>query len=128
SGAVRCWGSYASGVLGYPGQSQNIGDGETAGSGGDVGIGGNVVQLAAGSAHTCALLQSGSVRCWGDGTYGRLGYGTGANHIGDDEHPSAAGDVPLGGRAVQIAAGVSHTCAVLDTGGVRCWGRGQYGR
>jgi hypothetical protein len=41
---------------------------------------------------TCAALVGGSVRCWGRGTTGALGYGNLAN-IGDDETPAEAGDV-----------------------------------
>ena len=45
-----------------------------------------VLQIEAGSAHTCALLESGAVSCWGRGVEGQLGYGN-SNNIGDDETP-----------------------------------------
>ncbi|MCA9652009.1 MAG: hypothetical protein KC501_18985 [Myxococcales bacterium] len=81
----------------------------------------------AGSVHTCALLHRGAVRCWGDGTNGRLGYGN-TDHIGDDELPSAAGDVDVGGTAVQIALGSNFSCALLDDGDLRCWGANSLGQ
>jgi Regulator of chromosome condensation (RCC1) repeat len=84
-------------------------------------------QITTGVAHVCALLSEGRVRCWGRGADGALGYGNGLD-IGDDETPDSAGDVPVGGRVVQIAAGGFHTCALLDTGKVRCWGDSQYGQ
>ena len=82
-----------------------------------------------GDRHTCALLDNGKVRCWGYGGNGRLGYGN-SNNIGDDEVPGSAGPVKLGAgrRAVAISAGDAHSCALLDNGGVRCWGHGLYGR
>jgi alpha-tubulin suppressor-like RCC1 family protein len=125
TGKVRCWGWGEHGQLGY-GNLNNIGDGETPASVGDVDVGGTVTQLGAGSVHTCALLSTGSVRCWGDGQYGQLGYGN-TNVIGDDETPAGAGDVQLGGTAIQIAVAGVHTCALLSTGSVRCWGDGQFG-
>jgi hypothetical protein len=49
-----------------------------------------------------------------------------ANHrsedVGDDETPETTPDVELGGRTVAISAGVNQTCALLESGGVRCWG------
>ncbi len=124
TGAVRCWGWDEYGQLGY-GNTENIGDDETPASIGDVPLGGTAVQIALGRAHTCALLDTGAVRCWGWGEYGQLGYGNTEN-IGDDETPASAGDVPIGGRAVRIAAGANQTCALLDSGMLRCWGRNQY--
>jgi cysteine-rich repeat protein len=126
TGAVRCWGYGFYGQLGY-GNTSTIGDDEAPASAGNVNVGGSVVQLAAGDSHTCALLDTGAVRCWGRGHYGRLGYGN-TSHIGDNEAPASAGNVNVGGSVVQLTAGGSHTCALLDTGAVRCWGRGHYGR
>ena len=125
-GAVRCWGDGSHGQLGYA-DTLRLGDDEYPTAAGYVRVGAPVRQVAAGGRHTCALLESGDVRCWGAGAHGQLGYGN-THSIGDDEHPVAAGNVRLGGKALEIAAGNAHTCALLDTGGVRCWGRGFYGQ
>ena len=125
-GLVRCWGEGANGKLGYA-NTDTIGDDETPLSAGDVDVGGTVVELAAGSEHTCALLDTGTVRCWGEGANGKLGYAN-TNTIGDDETPASAGDVDIGGTVTAIAAGGDHTCALLETGSIRCWGRGFAGR
>jgi alpha-tubulin suppressor-like RCC1 family protein len=117
-GAVFCWGG---GSLGKPGAGV-IGDDETPAEAGPVEIGAPAVDIVMGTGHVCALLENGAVRCFGSGYSGQLGYGNTEN-IGDDETPASVGDVPLGGKAVQLGAGEQHTCALLDTGGVRCWGR-----
>ncbi|WP_181234609.1 RCC1 domain-containing protein [Enhygromyxa salina] len=128
TGAVRCWGYNGAGALGY-GHTETIGDDDQPAAAGDIDLGGIAVQLSAGMFHTCALLDTGAVRCWGTNYAGQLGI-PGSENIGDDEVPAAGGDVVLGGSAVQITSGDSHTCALLDTGKVRCWGyndRGQLG-
>ncbi len=124
NGNVRCWGNGTQ--LGY-GDTDNVGDNESPATAGDVNVGGIVVGISAGNSHTCAVLDDGRVRCWGNGTQGQLGYGN-IHTIGDDEAPASAGDVNVGGAAVGISAGYSHTCALLDSGRVRCWGSGASGR
>ncbi|KIG17044.1 Microbial collagenase, secreted [Enhygromyxa salina] len=126
TGKLRCWGIGASGALGY-GNTQNIGDDEDPASAGDVDIPGSVTAVVAATEHTCALIEGGAVRCWGSGTVGKLGLGN-TTFIGDNELPSAVGPVNLGGTAVQIAAGAVHTCALLDTGEVLCWGQNSNGQ
>lgn len=128
--SVSCWGAGADGQLGHA-STESIGDDEPASAAGAVSIdapaGTSVVQLAAGDYHTCALLSTGAVRCWGRGDDGQLGHSN-TDAIGDDEHPHAAAYVDLGGRAIAIAAGSAHTCAMLDVDTYRCWGRGADGR
>jgi alpha-tubulin suppressor-like RCC1 family protein len=124
-GAVRCWGANESGQLGY-GHTKNIGDDELPDTAGEVPLGAPALQIAAGVSSTCALLELGAVRCWGANDTGQLGYGH-TNNIGDDETPASAGDVPIGGFAVQVGTGW-HTCALLTTGAVRCWGANQVGQ
>lgn len=126
TGAVRCWGLSANGRLGYP-KGKDIGGTTEPASAGDVPVGGRVIDIAAGSYHTCAVLETGAVRCWGRNANGQLGYGH-TRDIGDDETPESAGDVRLGAKAIAIGAGEGHTCAVLETGAVRCWGKNAEGQ
>jgi alpha-tubulin suppressor-like RCC1 family protein len=127
NGAVRCWGRNREGQLGY-GNTTYIGDNEYPSTAGTVNVGaGTIVDITAGSEHACVLMSDGAVRCWGLGSYGQLGYGN-TSTIGDNEFPSTAGDVSLGGKAIAISAGTYTTCAVLDTGAVRCWGEGTVGQ
>jgi len=121
-GAVHCWGRAAAGELGS-GSAATIGDDEPASAGDDVVLGGPAEQLAAGTQHTCALMRSGAVRCWGEGDHGRLGYGN-TRDVGVDVTPAQAGDVALGEPAMQIAAGAEASCALLASGAIHCWGEG----
>ncbi|MCG8338162.1 MAG: hypothetical protein MJE63_26960, partial [Proteobacteria bacterium] len=128
-GSVWTSGSSSSGKLGYA-NLENIGDDERVSDVTPVDLGGSAIQVTAGFEHSCALLNDGTVRCWGDNYWGQLGYG---NHedIGDNEHPSSAGPVQLGENGVsvtKIATGVDHTCALLENGNLYCWGRNHLGQ
>ena len=124
NGKVRCWGYNGHGQLGY-GHRNPIGDSEDPADAGDVPVGGDVVmQLAAGENHTCAVLNTGNMRCWGYNGFGQLGYGDTASVL----RPEEAGDVEVGGQVLQVAAGKTHTCALLGTGDLKCWGNGGSGR
>ncbi|MBN2191937.1 MAG: hypothetical protein JW751_03910 [Polyangiaceae bacterium] len=85
-----------------------------------------IVKLAMGLDHSCALFETGDVRCWGDNTHNQLGLGNTDPH-GTDE-PYEIPLIELGGTAVDIDAGVNHTCALLSNQTVRCWGRNNYGQ
>ena len=71
-----------------------IGDNEEPNMIGTVDIGGTVVTLASFYAHTCVILATNAVRCWGRNFDGQLGYGNTLN-IGDNELPSSVGNVPF---------------------------------
>ncbi|PRP91309.1 hypothetical protein ENSA5_56580 [Enhygromyxa salina] len=123
-GALSCWG-YVSATLGYGGAAagvgDNLGDYETPASVGHVDVGAKVAQVAAGRYHTCVVLVDGGVKCWGIGTLVALGYGT-REIIGDDETPAVLEPLPLGGPASSVHVGEFHSCAVLQSGDVKCWG------
>ena len=126
SGNVRCWGWNFDGQLGYN-DTQEVGD-ETPGRSimemGNVPIGEKVVQISAGNATTCALLDNKQIRCWGWNGYGQLGYNDTIT-VGDGTPGRSIldmGDVPVGGDVAMISAGEEQACAVLVSGSVRCWG------
>lgn len=130
---VRCWGSGVNGGLGS-GNTNNIGD-----NGGEMpplplqGIdqakhivaGGDGIQNSQ-QGYTCLLQEDGTVRCWGTNASGQLAIQS-IQNVGD-----GPGEIPpalskLGGNAKQVAAGVYHACALMETGNVRCWGAGESG-
>ncbi len=125
-GALVCWGFGSGGQLGR-GSTTDVGDDETPGQAGPLNLNGHRARaVSGGKGHTCAILDDDSVRCWGFGADGRLGYGGSATIASS----AAAPRVNLGpGRsALAIGAGEAHTCAILDDGAVRCWGFGGNGR
>ncbi|MFM7618137.1 MAG: RCC1 domain-containing protein [Actinomycetes bacterium] len=134
NGTVKCWGANSGGQLGL---GDNQPRGYVPGQMGDtlpavaLGTGRTATQLAAGSTSMCAVLDNGTVKCWGLNYDGELGLGD-TNDRGDG--PGEMGDalpvVALGtGRtATQLTAVGDHTCALLDNGTVKCWGRNDSGQ
>ena len=116
-GAVRCWGYNNRGQLGDFTQTARTRPVPVKGLQADV------RSISAGSDHTCAVMESGAVKCWGFNQYGQVGNGTSGN--------SWLGAVDVTGLSSGVAsvdAGTDHTCALLEAGGVKCWGRNQFGQ
>ena len=76
---VVCWGLNGAGQLGNGLAGSNFGDepGEMGSSLVPVALGQGAKRVAAGTAHTCALLDDGTVKCWGGNEYGQCGTPTG---------------------------------------------------
>lgn len=126
TGNVRCWGLNNFGQLGY-GNTINVGDSAFGPVflAGDVPVGGKVTQLSAGAEHTCALLDTGKVRCWGQNTFGQLGY---ANNTNSTTTPTELGDVSNINEVIKIAAGTTHTCTLSKNNQIQCWGDNRFGQ
>ena len=113
-GTVKCWGANYSGQLGNSSATTS-----TSLSSIPVGVSGltGVTSLGIGNMgdHSCAVINGGTVQCWGDNTYGQLGNGTTTN---------AATPVTVTGisNATTVAVGGYHSCAQLSDSTVKCWG------
>jgi alpha-tubulin suppressor-like RCC1 family protein len=77
-GQVRCWGGNDNGQLGRGDSATRKSPGAPAESVVDLGTGERARSIAAGTRHTCALLEDGSVKCWGLNGAGQLGLGDSA--------------------------------------------------
>jgi cysteine-rich repeat protein len=125
AGKVRCWGSNSQGQVGRLDGGGPVGNSPQSMPPLDVPLGGNVVQLATGYSHACALLENGSVVCWGSNDSGQLGIGS-TEDIGEDPNDLPPQQINGLGTVVQVATSADSTCVLLDTGGMRCWGSGGY--
>jgi len=82
----------------------------------------NVAAIGTGTAHTCAVTRDGSVWCWGLNSDGQLGNGTQTDHEDLPVRVKGVSD------AVAVGGGNEHTCALLASGGVACWGENRDGQ
>lgn len=122
-GVVRCWGSNESGQLGDGTTEQRLAPVDV------MGLSADIVAIAAGGAHTCALGRGGKIQCWGNNGAGQLGDGATVNPYASAPTSATPVDViglPAGIAA--IAAGGAHTCALMKDGTVKCWGANYSGQ
>jgi alpha-tubulin suppressor-like RCC1 family protein len=137
---VKCWGYDNAGQLGL---SNAVNRGDGPGEMGDhlpvVDLGTDpktataytATTIAAGDLFTCALLNGGMVKCWGENSFGQLGQGDtnnrgdGATEMGDflPAVGLGAGRTPVG-----LSAANAHVCALFDDATAACWGRNDVGQ
>lgn len=86
-----------------------------------VGAGKNYVDVSVARDHSCGVLATGTVNCWGLNSTGQLGNGT----TNTAKTPTTVLDLT---SATQVATGSQHSCALQNSGAVKCWGaRGLLG-
>ncbi|MCB1014171.1 MAG: hypothetical protein KDB10_03500 [Acidimicrobiales bacterium] len=119
-----CWGENLAGELGDGTTDPSVVPVAVQQPGGAVLTG--VTELALGDLHSCARMDTGEARCWGQ-NQGTLGDGTRKNRTRAVLVRNGSGTGPLGGVA-QVVAGAQHTCALLTAGTVRCFGENGQGQ
>ena len=145
-GSVECWGSNSHGQLGDGTINSRLTPVPVL----DIKM---ATSLALGEYNSCAALTGGTIQCWGANDRGQLGNGTlvsssvpvfvstggslqcwGANTYGQlgDGTITSGSSVPVSvsniTTATSIAVGAYHTCAVLTSATIKCWGRGNFGQ
>ncbi len=132
-GRIKCWGVNRTGQLGLGDVNPRGDDPNEMGENlptVDLGLE-RAISLSVGFGHTCALFESGKIKCWGFNGFGQLGLGN-VRNWGDN--PNEMGEnLPFTdlGREKPISlsiGGTHHTCALFKEGRVKCWGNNDYGR
>jgi len=111
---LYCWGNNGNG---------QIGNGVAGGNQlplyrvGGVGV---WTRVAAGNTHSCGITTAMNLYCWGNNTFGQVGYGA-----------PAGNQLPLfrvGGTGIwnNIVAGSFHTCGITTAKNLYCWGSNTY--
>ena len=119
--ATQCWGFNENGQSGdestntykSPTNSVNFPDGRVAKS------------IGMGHKHTCAILDNDQLACWGADLHGALGNGESNS---EDQYLPVIIQTPADRTPIKVEGGVSHTCILMDDGGVMCWGRDNAGQ
>jgi hypothetical protein len=115
-GAAWCWGEFTNGRLGTTALSNAVTPTATAS------LGSTASEVAAGGAHTCALLTTASITCFGNNNMGQLGQ---ALTTASSSTPTL---VTLSATATHVTAGSQFTCALLTTAAVHCFGDNASGQ
>ena len=84
----------------------------------------SIAQIVAGGNSTCALMDDGSVRCWGGNSKGELGDGTTTSSW----DASSSVILPTGRTAISIDMHYQNVCAILDDNSLFCWGSNNVGQ
>lgn len=131
--ATKCFGRNTYGQLGLDDTTNR---GSAGGQMGDslpavnLGIGRTATKIVGGQDYTCALLDNAKIKCFGRAVYGQTGYESTATtgNVAGSMAALAYVDLGTGRTVIDIAAGYSHVCAVLDNNTIKCWGRNQSGQ
>src|SRR5690554_7089651 len=142
NGSVMCWGDNKQGQLGNGKRIEPETDGEPTFEDGEnaeefkenlfshtpvavVNYDNNpvidAIEISASENHTCALLTAGNVKCWGSNSNGQLGN----SQLSGKKTSSTAVDVNVadlqGVKAINV--GNTYSCALLEAGDIKCWGK-----
>jgi alpha-tubulin suppressor-like RCC1 family protein len=116
-GGVKCWGDNRFGQLGDGTKERRPVPVDV------LGLTSGVIQLEVGLEHNCALLESGEVKCWGWNVFGQVGDGTKENRT----KPLTVAGLKRG-EVSKLVLDAQLSCALLKSGGVKCWGDNEYGQ
>lgn len=137
-GAAMCWGLNDMGQLGA---GTSSGPQTCVSAGSDSypcskvpvqvsGLASGVRAISAGTGHACALLEGGTLKCWGRADAGQLGAAgpeTCTNPFGTNACSTTPVEVSGLTDVDQVSVDGAHSCALLTSGGVKCWGDNLFG-
>ena len=119
TGTISCWGRNWEGQLGNGQRGYDLVSSAPV----QVVVITDATEVSAGSSHSCALREGGTISCWGENKHGQLGNQRGYHFV--SSAPVQVADIT---DATAITTGSSHSCALHQTGTISCWGRNTYGQ
>ena len=130
-GQVKCWGDNTYGQLGIGTYGINRGLASPPSTGVELGMGDDgtpliAFKVATGFGHSCAILNDGSLKCWGLNSSGQLGIITSSDIL--PEPATTPIDLKSRGLVRQVSLGQHHSCAVLNDYSIKCWGDNSHGQ
>lgn len=124
AGGIDCWGRNGTGQLGAPTATTCSAFPCSMTPIEVQGLFAGATVVGGGQGFTCALTDAGGVACWGDNSYGQLGDGGGGAGVFRMTPGQVVG---LDAGVSSVAIGAYHACALMVSGGIRCWGRNMEG-
>jgi alpha-tubulin suppressor-like RCC1 family protein len=120
SDELYCWGSNGEGQLGdgsySPANTPQLVQLQSSATS-------KVVDASVGSFGTsCAFLEDSSTYCWGINARGNLGDGTWQHST-----TPVSVSLPEGSEVLEISSGREHSCVLLESDQIMCWGIGNWG-
>ncbi len=115
SGTIKCWGANSSGQLGTNDLVSvqvptNISDATSV-----------YTDLELGNNHSCGIAAGNTLKCWGDNTNYRLGFGGSSVSV-----PTVVNSIV---KYVSVFGGAYHSCGIVqNSGALKCWGGNSNGQ
>jgi hypothetical protein len=122
SGRVKCWGDNTDGQLGHPGLASSYQAVDVCADEACTSLLSDVASVSLGLYSTCALTNTGGVKCWGRNVDGQLGDGTTTPRAVPVNVFGLTRDVTA------ITVGEANACALLTDGLIKCWGENGLGQ
>ncbi|TCS39780.1 RCC1 domain-containing protein [Reinekea marinisedimentorum] len=82
----------------------------------------NTGSVSINTSHACALMDDGTIQCWGSNNSGQLGNGS------TEETSSSSVLVSGITNAIDVKVGGGFSCALLEDASVACWGSNDSGQ
>ena len=121
SGSLYCWGDNTEGQAGDGTTNRYSNPVMPA----DIPQNRTIVTAGVGWRHTCAILDDGSLMCWGRDSSGALGNGQDET---SSQYSPVNVELPANRNVVDVGVGYDNTCVLFDDGGIMCWGKDNEGQ